>query len=203
MSPEHSAPVLAAAVGRCEPGHGDVKAVSRNASQAAWSAPYGLRLMLMLAACALSACGVGDSSDPGMQVFKDGRYAEAAKIWKKAAREDDPVAQFNLGRLYESGTGVKQNYEAAGVYYSGAAKKNHPYAQGSLAVLYAYGRGLPQDFVQSYAWSTIAAANYPKWAREERSAAIRNRDIVAARMSAQELIAAHRAIEELQGILNQ
>lgn len=203
MSPELSVPLSMNVAGCCEAGHCRAKGRPRNVPSARASAVCIFRWMLMLAACVLSACGSGDPSDPGMQVFKEGKYREAAKIWTKAAREDDPVAQFNLGRMYESGTGVKQNYEAAGVYYLGAAKKNHPYAQGSLAVLYAYGRGVPQDFVQSYAWSTLAAANYPKWARDERSAAIRNRDIVAARMSAQELLAAQRATEELQDTLHQ
>ena len=108
--------------------------------------------MLLLVACTLGACGSGNSLSPGMQAFKDGRYVDAARIWKKAARTNDPVAQFNLARMYESGTGVKQSDEAAGVYYLGAAKQNHPYAQGSLAVLYAFGRGVPQDFVQLCCW---------------------------------------------------
>ena len=156
--------------------------------------------MLLLVACTLGACGSGNSLSPGMQAFKDGRYVDAARIWKKAARTNDPVAQFNLARMYESGTGVKQSDEAAGVYYLGAAKQNHPYAQGSLAVLYAFGRGVPQDFVQSYVWSTLAASNYPKWSREERAAAIRNRDIVAARMTGQQLLLAQRTIEEVQAL---
>lgn len=155
-------------------------------------------LMPLLVAATVSACGWGSSPDAGMQAFNEGRYGDAAKIWKKAAREDDPVAQFNLGRMYESGTGVKQSDEAAAIYYLGAAKRNHPYAQGSLAVLYAFGRGVPQDFVQSYAWSTLAASNYPKWAAEERAAALRNRDIVAARMTGQELLLGQRAIEAFQ-----
>ena len=161
-----------------------------------------LVLTTLFVAAALSACGAGDSSDAGMLALKAGRYGDAVSIWKRASREGDSVSQFNLGRLYESGIGIKQNYEAAVIYYLSAAKKSHPYAQGSVAVLYAYGRGVPQDYVQSYVWSTLAAANYPKWARDERSAAIRNRDIVAARMSAQELLAAQRAIEELKDILN-
>ena len=163
----------------------------------------GLVLTTLFVAAALSACGAGDSSDAGMLALRAGRYGDAVSIWKKASRGGDSVSQFNLGRLYESGIGIKQNYEAAAIYYLSAAKKSHPYAQGSVAVLYAYGRGVPQDYVQSYVWSTLAAANYPKWARDERSAAIRNRDIVAARMSAQELLAAQRAIEELKDIMNE
>ena len=65
-------------------------------------------------------------------------------------------------------------------------------------MLYAYGLGVPQDFMQSYIWSTLAATNYPAWAKDERAAAIRNRDIVSTRMSAQELIKAQRAIEEMR-----
>ena len=159
---------------------------------------FRLRLIILIFSCTLSACGPAETAATGAEAFKAGRYGEAAKLWKSAARSGDPVAQFKLGRLYEHGTGVKQSYEAAAIYYQEAARTNQPYAQGSLGVLYAYGLGVPQDFMQSYIWSTLAATNYPAWAKDERAAAIRNRDIVSARMSAQELIKAQRAIEEIR-----
>ena len=65
-------------------------------------------------------------------------------------------------------------------------------------MLYAYGRGVEADFVRSYAWSTNAANGYPKWAEDLRAAALTNRDIVGAKMSAPELIAAQKLAESLQ-----
>ena len=48
------------------------------------------------------------------------------------------------------------------------------------------------------AWSTNAANGYPKWAEDLRAAALTNRDIVGAKMSAPELIAAQKLAESLQ-----
>ncbi len=151
---------------------------------------------LLLWALLAGGCGLLDSTEAGLRAYNDGRYAEAARIWANTARQGDATAQYYLGRLYESGVGGRQDYALAARYYTSAARQQHPYAQAALAILYAYGKGLPQDFTLSYRWSSLAAANYPKWAKDERVAAQRNREIVAARMSAPELLAAQRAVDQ-------
>jgi len=138
-----------------------------------------------------------ETAEDGLQAFNQGKYLEAVRIWQRLAREDNLSAQFHLGRLYELGIGVPRDYAKAARYYAMPARYNNAYAQGNLAVLYAHGRGVPQDLVQSYAWSTLAAANYAKWAREERAAANKNLNIVASRMNATELQAARELVEEL------
>ncbi len=155
-----------------------------------------------LACCVLASvlltagCGYLDNSEPGLRAYNAGNYAQAARIWEVAAREGNAGAQYRLGYLYETGTGRRQDHGVAARYYASAARQQHPYAQAALAILYAYGKGVPQDYARSYRWSSLAAANYPKWARDERAAALRNRDIVAARMSAPELLAAQRSVEQ-------
>ncbi len=141
-------------------------------------------------------CGYLDNREEGQRAYDKGNYAHAARIWAVAARNGNASAQYSLGYLYETGTGKRQDYGAAARYYSSAARQQHPYAQAALAILYAYGRGVPHDYARSYRWSSLAAANYPKWARDERAAALRNRDIVAARMSVSELLAALRSVEQ-------
>ena len=152
--------------------------------------------LLLVLAVALAGCALGETPEDGLQAFNQGKYREAVRIWRKLAREDNSTAQFHLGRIYELGTGVTRDYEAAARYYSAAASYGNPYAQSNLAVLYAYGKGVPQDLVQSYAWSAMAAANYAKWARDERAAAYRNLNIVASRMDAAELQAARQLVEK-------
>lgn len=156
------------------------------------------RVGVLLLAIVFSAigCALDETTEDGLQAFNHGKYREAVRIWRKLALEENPDAQFNLGRIYELGLGVPRNYETAARYYAMAARHGNPYAQGNLAVLYAHGKGVPQDFVQSYAWSTLAAANYAKWARDERAAANRNLNIVASRMTGVELEAARQLVEE-------
>jgi len=161
---------------------------------AGWLSSRGALLLAL--ALALAGCALGETPEDGLEEFNQGRYREAVRIWRKLAREDNSTAQFHLGRIYELGTGVPRNYETAADYYATAARYGNPYAQGNLAVLYAYGRGVPQDLVQSYAWSTLAATNYAKWARDERAAAYKNLNIVASRMDAAELQAARQLVEK-------
>ena len=40
-------------------------------------------------------------------------YTEAVKWYRRAAEQGNPVAQANLGRLYENGQGVQQDYTLA------------------------------------------------------------------------------------------
>ena len=100
--------------------------------------------------------------------------------------------------MYQLGEGVPTDLEKAAAWYRKAADTGNPYAQGNLAVLYAYGRGVPPDFVLSYAWSSRAAAGYPKWADDLRAAAFANRDIVAVKMTAPEILAAQQLSETLR-----
>jgi len=154
--------------------------------------------LLLALALALAGCALSETPEDGLQAYNQGNVREALRIWRKLAREDNATAQFHLGRIYELGTGVTRDYAAAARYYSAAASYGNPYAQSNLAVLYAYGKGVPQDLVQSYAWSAMAAANYAKWARDERAAAHKNLNIVASRMDAAELQAARQLVEKWQ-----
>ena len=144
-----------------------------------------------------SGCAPDDAAS-GLRAFQEKDYATATAIWRKLAQENDSTAQLYLGRMYELGEGVRSDMSKAALWYLKAAERGNPYAQGNLAVLYAYGRGVEADFVRSYAWSTNAANGYPKWAEDLRAAALTNRDIVGAKMSAPELIAAQKLAESLQ-----
>ncbi len=163
---------------------------------------YGSRWRTIAAICAFAAgmfgCGFDETPEDGLRALDKGHYSEAEKIWSELAQTGNATAQFNLGRMYELGVGVVQNYDTASHWYRKAAMQSNPYAQGNLAVLYAYGRGVPQDFVKSYVWSTLAAAGYSNWSGELRNSALRNRDIVAVRMSAADMHAAQRQLEKMQ-----
>lgn len=132
----------------------------------------------------------------GLEAFNRGNYAKARSIWARLAARENTEAQCNLGRMYELGAGVKQDYEKAAELYRRAALKANPYALGNLAVLYATGQGVAQDLVKSYVYSTLAARHYSGWAVELRDTALRNRELVASRMSEDQLESAKDQLAE-------
>jgi uncharacterized protein len=60
-------------------------------------------------------------------VYRDGSdgppqdYSEAALWFRRAAEQANPMAQYNLGLLYEGGRGVPQNLQHAHMWYNLAA----------------------------------------------------------------------------------
>ncbi len=54
-------------------------------------------------------------------------------------------------------------------------------AQYSLGIMYGDGLGVPQDYVQAHMWFDLAVSRYPPG--EGRDEVVKNRDIVAERMS--------------------
>jgi len=84
------------------------------------------------------------------EVEKD--YKKAMERFLLAAKENHPVAQFNLGHMYARGYGVKQDYKEAKKWYLLAAEQNHPEAQCSLGQMYHDGRGVPQDLNEAHKW---------------------------------------------------
>src|SRR4030095_12663603 len=50
--------------------------------------------------------------EEGIQAYKHGDYATAARAWLPLAQQGDARAQFLLGSLYAQGYGVPQDYGA-------------------------------------------------------------------------------------------
>ncbi|MBL4713554.1 MAG: sel1 repeat family protein, partial [Alcanivorax sp.] len=63
----------------------------------------------------------------------------------------------NIGVLYETGQGVKQNFREAFRWYEMAAKPGLPVAQCNLGQLYATGRGVKADPAKAAEWYLKAA----------------------------------------------
>ena len=139
----------------------------------------------------------------GEGVPKD--VAQAVVWWRKAAesngkvREDSngekPVdlgeasAQLYLGWAYDNGEGVPQDDSLAVAWYRKAAEQGNAYAQNALGVSYDHGEGVPRDFLRAYMWFNLAAA-------QGNEQAARNREIVALRMSSEQLAEAQRLTRE-------
>jgi hypothetical protein len=86
----------------------------------------------------------------------------------RAAEAGNAIAMANLGRLYENGWGLAQDYGKAREWYQKAAASGKTLAMTSLSGLYLEGQGVAQDYAQAREWwqraaaSILASGNFPK-----------------------------------------
>jgi len=116
---------------------------------------------------------------------------QAIQWLEKASQKGDDWAPTLLGMMYAAGDGVPQDDEEAVKWYRIAAERSNRQAQFVLGVFYARGQGVPQDHVQAYMWLNLAGMTGAKDAIEAR-------DMVAERMTQEQLIEAHRMTREWQ-----
>lgn len=90
----------------------------------------------VLFAVALMPAKAQPLTDPGVE--------RARQALKPDADRGDPVAQNNLGTLYEI-DGPTQDLKQAAAWYAKAAAQGYAVAQHNLAVMYEQGRGVAAD----------------------------------------------------------
>lgn len=76
---------------------------------------------------------------------------------EKLANAGDAKAQFSLGRLYDRGEKVTQDYVKAFEWYSKAAKQGNNDAQYNLGAMYYHGDGIQQDYQKAFKWFSESA----------------------------------------------
>jgi TPR repeat protein len=121
---------------------------------------------------------------------------EALRWFQLAGEKGDAEAQYHLGIMYGEGQSVPQDYAAAAAWYRRAADQGHAQAQYNLGLAYAKGEGVEQDNVQAHMWFNVASARFPPSDSRNRGAAVRNRDVVAGKMSREELAEAQTLARE-------
>jgi TPR repeat protein len=119
--------------------------------------------------------------------------AEAVRWYRLAADQGHVSAQYNLGVMYANGEGVPQDNAEAVRWYRLAADQGLAIAQSNLGVMYANGEGVPQDDVEAHMWTNLAAAQS---SGELRDHWVKNRDIIAAKMTAEQIGEAQRRARE-------
>ncbi|KAF9102136.1 hypothetical protein BGX29_004910 [Mortierella sp. GBA35] len=75
-----------------------------------------------------------------------------------AAEQGYAAAQVNIGKLYENGQGVTQDYSAAMEWYLKAAKRGYPLAQSNVGAFYERGLGVLLDYKVALEWYLKAAS---------------------------------------------
>ncbi len=96
--------------------------------------------------------------------------------------------------MYERGQGVPQDYTEAVKWYRKAAEQSYAKAQSMLGVTYSKGLGVPQDYAQAHMWYNLAASTSPPG--KDRDRAVKNRDIVAKRMTPAQISEAEKLARE-------
>ncbi len=123
-------------------------------------------------------------------------YPEAVRWYRMAAEQGNANGQFNFGVMYHDGRVVPQDYAEAVRWYRMAAEQGNADAQFNLGYMYRHGQGVPQDFVEAHMWYNLAAARAGN--KEGRDWATRNREIVASKMSREQIAEAQKRAREWQ-----
>ncbi len=85
-------------------------------------------------------------------------FAAGFEDTKALAEQGDASAQYNLGRMYYSGTGVARDYTKAREWYEKSAAQGNANAQAMLGAMYAEGLGVTHNDAKAREWLKKAAA---------------------------------------------
>lgn len=129
------------------------------------------------------------------------------------AEQGEPEAQNQLGIIYASGNGVRQDFNKAAELFEKSAIQGLPGAQYNLGRLYQMGRGVPKDDAMAASWTRRAAeggdamAQYSLGFMFANGVGVeRNPELAAlwiSKAADQGLPIAQQAIERLQSIMQE
>lgn len=137
----------------------------------------------------LSSMAHAQDYQKGRSAYAAKDYATALKEWKPLAEQGNAEAQYALGLLYRRGQAVLQDYKEALTWFRNAAEQGVSGSQLNLGWMHKGGEGVPQDLVLAHMWFNIASANGTSIGAE-------NRDIVAKKMTAEQIAEAQALARE-------
>ena len=150
---------------------------------------YKVALAISLAFVSFPAQSKAQNFDTGLAAFQKGDYATALREWRPLAEQGHAAAQANLGVLYDSGTGVPQNYSKAASWYRAAAEQGNVRAQRGLGWIWvrhlSFSETHRQTYITAHMWLNIAAGNGDDRARAKR-------DIIEKSLSPPDIFEAQR-----------
>ncbi len=127
----------------------------------------GATVVVLLLGLAFPAWADSKAADDAVQ---RGDYNTALREYRALAKVGNPHAEYNIGVMYDLGTGVEQDRTEAVIWYRKAANQGHDKAQFNLGFLYANGDGVSQELVLAYKWLELAAIQGHPEAGEQRDA---------------------------------
>ena len=121
---------------------------------------------------------------------------EAAKWYRKAAEQGIAEVQYSLGQMYRRGQGVPQDNAEAAKWYRRAAEQGYASAQSNFGGMYFSGEGVKQDNVLAHMWVNLAVSRLPPSEKVNRERALKNMNIVASKMTPDQIAEAERLARE-------
>ncbi len=91
------------------------------------------------------------------ECYKEGEYEKALEYFKKAAEKGSVISAYNVGVLYNTGKGVRQDKEEAFCWFEKAAEKGHVLGQYVCGKALVYGTGTEKDYIKAEFWLKKAA----------------------------------------------
>jgi Sel1 repeat len=137
-----------------------------------------------------------ENSDTAYAAYQEGRYVTALRLARPLAAEGDARAQSVLGLLYLRGQGVPQDKAEAVKWFRHAADQGDALAQHNLGLSYAKGEAVEPDNVSAHMWFNLVAAHFPVSDTINRSAARKDRDLVAENMTPDQIAEAEKFARE-------
>lgn len=94
----------------------------------------------------------------GLKAIDGGDYETAYRNFLPEAIHGNKLCQGLIGRMYEEGKGVPQDFVQAADWYRRAADQGYSAAQVALGVLYQMGHGVILNYAEAMHWYRAAAA---------------------------------------------
>jgi len=117
-----------------------------------------LLLSLIAAAAPYPVTAQQTSPPPRLTIQQQTDPAEALKIWWPRAHRGDANAQYELGLLYGTGTGLALDLAKSAEWHRRAAEQGHDKAQAMLGLFYNTGQGVTKNQAEAIKWWRKSAA---------------------------------------------
>ncbi|MBU2548475.1 MAG: SEL1-like repeat protein [Proteobacteria bacterium] len=114
-------------------------------------------MAFLLIGCLAVVSAVYADMDQVKQAYRQGDYKTAIKLLRPMAEKKDPIAQYTLALMYDSGKGAPADPAQAASWLAQAAEQGLAEAQIFLGSMYEKGRGVEKDPARALAWYRRAA----------------------------------------------
>jgi len=152
--------------------------------------------VILIISLLVSGLAIAGPHEDAKKAYDRGDYETAYRLYKSLAERGSPVAQSNLGLMYNNSLGVSQDYAEAMKWFRKAADQGDADAQYSLGLMYAIGKGVPQDYVLAYMWLNLASSRDSAWEKEKRDKAKENRENLASKLTPAQIAEAQKLARE-------